>query len=183
MRNQRAQSAMEYLMTYGWAILIIAVVLGALFALGVFNSSSFLGSACVAQPGYLCQQATLNDSGVLTMTLGQSNGYNEYNIKLACTATQASNGGPNNASAYNNDNFNRALPAISWGIISTNSTFPAGVSTQVSGIQCYTDTGVPASGLAIGQSYTGTLWIEYATTAGTGPSIVAPVATIALKVS
>jgi len=27
----KAQSAMEYLMTYGWAILIIAVVLGALF--------------------------------------------------------------------------------------------------------------------------------------------------------
>jgi hypothetical protein len=36
-----AQSAMEYLMTYGWAILIIAVVLGVLFQMGVFNSSSF----------------------------------------------------------------------------------------------------------------------------------------------
>ena len=35
-----AQSAMEYLMTYGWAILIIAVVLAALFGLGVFNLSS-----------------------------------------------------------------------------------------------------------------------------------------------
>ena len=33
----RLQSAMEYLMTYGWAILIIAVVLGALFSLGIFN--------------------------------------------------------------------------------------------------------------------------------------------------
>jgi hypothetical protein len=36
----KLQSAMEYLMTYGWAILIIAVVLGALFQMGVFNSSS-----------------------------------------------------------------------------------------------------------------------------------------------
>ena len=34
----KLQSAMEYLMTYGWAILIIAVVLGALFGLGFFNS-------------------------------------------------------------------------------------------------------------------------------------------------
>ncbi|MGC8662475.1 MAG: hypothetical protein ACP5RT_01670, partial [Candidatus Micrarchaeia archaeon] len=32
--SSKAQSAMEYLMTYGWAILIIAVVLGALFQLG-----------------------------------------------------------------------------------------------------------------------------------------------------
>ena len=31
---------MEYLMTYGWAILIIAVVLGALFELGFFNSAN-----------------------------------------------------------------------------------------------------------------------------------------------
>ncbi len=35
----KAQSAMEYLMTYGWAILIIAVVLGALFELGIFNAT------------------------------------------------------------------------------------------------------------------------------------------------
>jgi hypothetical protein len=39
---------MEYLMTYGWAILIIAVVLGALFQLGVFNPANF---APKAQPG------------------------------------------------------------------------------------------------------------------------------------
>ena len=37
----KIQSAMEYLMTYGWAILIIAVVMVALFALGVFNTSNF----------------------------------------------------------------------------------------------------------------------------------------------
>ena len=42
------QSAMEYLMTYGWAILIIAVVLAALFELGVFNPMTF---APKASPG------------------------------------------------------------------------------------------------------------------------------------
>ncbi len=39
--KSKAQSAMEYLMTYGWAILIIAVVMVALFALGVFNGANF----------------------------------------------------------------------------------------------------------------------------------------------
>jgi Concanavalin A-like lectin/glucanases superfamily len=39
-KNFRSQSAMEYLMTYGWSILIIAVVLGALFQLGVFGSAN-----------------------------------------------------------------------------------------------------------------------------------------------
>ena len=42
LRRWKAQSAMEYLMTYGWAILIIAVVLGARFELGVFNGTFFM---------------------------------------------------------------------------------------------------------------------------------------------
>ena len=44
----KSQSAMEYLMTYGWAILIIAVILAAFFELGVFNPYTF---ASKAQPG------------------------------------------------------------------------------------------------------------------------------------
>jgi len=43
--NKKLQSAMEYLMTYGWAILIIAVVLGALYQLGIFNSYTFTAKA------------------------------------------------------------------------------------------------------------------------------------------
>ena len=45
MRRLESQSAMEYLMTYGWAILIIAVVLAVLFQLGVFSGGNFLPHA------------------------------------------------------------------------------------------------------------------------------------------
>ena len=38
--QKRGQSAMEYLMTYGWAILVVLIVLAALFYLGVFNKKS-----------------------------------------------------------------------------------------------------------------------------------------------
>ena len=38
-RRFKLQSAMEYLMTYGWAILIIAIVMIAMFSLGIFNPS------------------------------------------------------------------------------------------------------------------------------------------------
>ncbi|MEM3181399.1 MAG: LamG-like jellyroll fold domain-containing protein [Candidatus Micrarchaeaceae archaeon] len=57
--SSKVQSAMEYLMTYGWAILIIAVVLGALFSLGVFNSVNF---APKAPPG-ACQVFRPNGPG------------------------------------------------------------------------------------------------------------------------
>jgi len=40
MNFKKAQSAMEYLMTYGWAILVVLIVIAALFYLGVFDSKS-----------------------------------------------------------------------------------------------------------------------------------------------
>ncbi len=49
--SSKSQSAMEYLMTYGWAILIIAIVMVAMFSLGIFNPLTF---APRAQPG-ACQ--------------------------------------------------------------------------------------------------------------------------------
>ncbi len=50
---------MEYLMTYGWAILVIAVVLGVLYSLGIFSPSNF---APKAQPGS-CQVFRPNGPG------------------------------------------------------------------------------------------------------------------------
>ncbi len=57
--HRKSQSAMEYLMTYGWSILIIAVVLGALAYLGVFNPLYF---APKANPG-TCQVFRPNGAG------------------------------------------------------------------------------------------------------------------------
>jgi uncharacterized protein (UPF0333 family) len=42
MKN-KGQTAMEYLMTYGWAILIIIVVVAALYAMGVFKLGGTVG--------------------------------------------------------------------------------------------------------------------------------------------
>ena len=49
-RTRKGQTAMEYLMTYGWAILIIIIVAAALFALGVFNPGTFTQSTAVGFP-------------------------------------------------------------------------------------------------------------------------------------
>jgi hypothetical protein len=81
-KSQKSQSAMEYLMTYGWAILIIAIVLVALFSLGVFNSANF---APRAQPGS-CQvirtaaQVSLAGqcNGMLPEYVAQFNGQSSY---------------------------------------------------------------------------------------------------------
>lgn len=74
-------------MTYGWAILIIAVVLGALYQLGVFGTAtSNLQPSCFSSPGFLCQSPTLNASGSLAVKFGQI-GYGTMTItNTACTS-------------------------------------------------------------------------------------------------
>jgi hypothetical protein len=82
MPGVKAQSAMEYLMTYGWAILIIAVVLGVLFQLGVFSSSSF----SVRVPPGACRVLRTSTavnlvgqcSGILPQYVAQLNGASSY---------------------------------------------------------------------------------------------------------
>ena len=82
---RRAQSAMEYLMTYGWAILIIAVVLGALYSLGVFNGISFApkasaGSCQVFRPSGPGTTTNINlegeCQGLMPQYVAQFNGQN-----------------------------------------------------------------------------------------------------------
>jgi len=80
--SAKAQSAMEYLMTYGWAILIVAVVLGALYSLGVFSGAAFLGTSCIAASGFYCTNPTLSTGGVLTVTIGQATGTTLNNAYL-----------------------------------------------------------------------------------------------------
>ncbi len=70
------QSAMEYLMTYGWAILIIAVVLGALFQLGIFNASTFTpkappGACHVFRPNGPATTSFINLQGICNGELPQ----------------------------------------------------------------------------------------------------------------
>ncbi len=67
-RKGSAQSAMEYLMTYGWAILIIAVVLAVLFQLGVFSGGNF---APRAQAGACQVQKTAVGSSLVGECQGQ----------------------------------------------------------------------------------------------------------------
>ncbi len=70
------QSAMEYLMTYGWAILIIAVVLGALFQLGIFNASTFTpkappGACHIFRPNGPMTTSFINTQGICNGELPQ----------------------------------------------------------------------------------------------------------------
>ena len=79
---------MEFLMTYGWAILLIAVVIGVLFQLGVFAGPQ-LPFVCLGNPSFLCANETFGSSGGLTITFGYTSGPPITITGLACNVTQA----------------------------------------------------------------------------------------------
>ena len=87
--KRKAQAAMEYLMTYGWAIIIIIIVAAALYYLNVFsppttNVASGLTGFTVPTGGW----NFVGSSGLLTLQLRNAVGSN-INITTA-TATISS---------------------------------------------------------------------------------------------
>lgn len=62
---KKGQAAMEFLMTYGWAILVVLIAIGALAYFGVLNPSRFLPESCTIGPGISC-----DDFQILANNLG-----------------------------------------------------------------------------------------------------------------
>ena len=54
MKSNKAQAALEFLMTYGWAILLVLVSIGALAYFGVLSPEKFLPAKCTLQSGITC---------------------------------------------------------------------------------------------------------------------------------
>ncbi|MBI2130244.1 hypothetical protein HYU10_00575 [Candidatus Woesearchaeota archaeon] len=52
--SRKSQAALEFLMTYGWAILVVLVAVGALAYFGVLSPDKFLPTKCTLQPGIGC---------------------------------------------------------------------------------------------------------------------------------
>src|SRR5208337_1559597 len=73
-RNRRfaAQSAMEYLMTYGWAILAISIAIGALYVLGILNPTAFVSQQCLLSAGLSCSVVGMSTNGLITINLVQN---------------------------------------------------------------------------------------------------------------
>ncbi len=55
MGRTRGQAALEFLTTYGWAFMVILVMIGALAYFGVINPTSFLPERCQLQGEFNCQ--------------------------------------------------------------------------------------------------------------------------------
>ncbi len=91
----RGQAAMEYLVTYGWALLVLVIVIGVLMATGVFSPANFQPEECNFQPDFPCQSyIAYNDaSGQTNLLFNASNGFG-FPIKIESVTAMLANGAP-----------------------------------------------------------------------------------------
>jgi hypothetical protein len=69
MHSKKGQAAAEYLVTYGWALLLLVVVIAIILSTGVFNPSAFVGEECAIQPDIPCTGFQLYQDGSSTVLL------------------------------------------------------------------------------------------------------------------
>ena len=170
-RNMRLQSAMEYLMTYGWAILIIAVVMVALFSLGILGGNP-LGTSCLSQSGYICQSPVLHAT-TFNVVVGQATGNNwvgtnVFWVNQGTSSTTIASALCNAAASANTFSTNGGAICASANTIALNS---GGTATLVF---------VSTATATVGATSAGTLWATYYLTAG-GTQYTVQLATATLK--
>ncbi len=71
---KKAQAAMEFLMTYGWAILVVLIAIAALAYFGVLNPGRYLPSSCTLVPGLSCEDFKVEGDPDNKVTLVIQNG-------------------------------------------------------------------------------------------------------------
>ncbi|MEK6876243.1 MAG: hypothetical protein AABX63_02440, partial [Nanoarchaeota archaeon] len=93
-KKKKSQAAMEFLMTYGWAILVVLVAIGALAYFGVLSPDKFLPAKCQLPAGIACTDFKLQSgsgaANTVTVVLRNGMGFDATGVTVAvtdCTGT------------------------------------------------------------------------------------------------
>jgi hypothetical protein len=146
---RKGQTAMEYLMTYGWAILIIMVVLVVLFYLGVLNPA--IPAQCSFPAGISCVSYKLDASGGnLTLAIGQGTGHPINVTGVACSDNMSSGYMPTSIN-YSNGG---------WVVMNSGSQATVASPGGTIHVEC-TSGGAAIVNATVGANYIGNMYINY----------------------
>lgn len=134
----RLQSALEYITVYGWAILIIAVVLSTFLYLGVFSPGAFISSQCTMPADFSCLTAVLSQNGQLLFNIQQSTLYSINLTAIGCNTQQS---------------------YAAMTVLTPNVPLNIGGNHTFTNLQCYN--GTTAYSGSVGSLFTGYLIINY----------------------
>ena len=173
MQHLKAQAAVDFMMSYGIALIIIFIAVAVIYKVSVL-SPALASSTCTASPGFACDAFILNRSGILTLQLAQATGGTITINGVACSSLPSSSG---NNPAYGNV-YVANTPTYYFGTNSpgTGINLYSGSSNTLV-LYCYSGGGI-ATGM-LGNGFTGFVWLNY-TVPGYG-NVIQQVANIDAK--
>lgn len=155
-RGYRAQAAVDFMMSYGIALMVIFIAVSIIYKVSVV-SPVFTQSTCTAAPGFECEGYALSaSSGVLTLQLSQATG-GSIVIRGAACASQ-----PNSISnnpAYGNVKVTNTIAYYTTGNSPGTGITVYSDSSNTLVLYCYSNSGV-ATG-TLGTGFSGFVWLNY----------------------
>ncbi|MGC8547632.1 MAG: hypothetical protein ACP5MC_01345, partial [Candidatus Micrarchaeia archaeon] len=136
----------------------------ALFSLGVFSSSSFLGTACVPQSGFLCSNPVATPN-TLSVKLGQATGATWSAVSFCFVPTGTAM-------------TSNTCPGVTGTLSPSTTTLTSGQTVTAT----FTDSGTPIPA-SLGSGFSGQIWAIYNASGGSTPNLVTEIGTVTAKVS
>lgn len=84
--SKKGQAAMEFLMTYGWAILVVLAAIGALAYFGVLSPDRFLPEKCTLPSGMACLDFAWTGSD-FQLVIQNSGGFDMSGVSVTIDGT------------------------------------------------------------------------------------------------
>ncbi len=156
-KKMKLQAAVDFMISYGIAIIVIALALYVVARLGVFNNS-LAQPTCSTAPSFACVDVAISRNGIMTFVITQATGGAINVTGAACSSGINVTG---NLPQYGNTKLlsNSVAPqyyvnsALNPGIVLYSDA-----ATAIT-IPCYGNFGVSSTN--VGTEFSGYIWINY----------------------
>jgi len=155
--KKKLQAAVDFMVSYGIAILIVAISIYVIARLGIF-SNSLAQPTCSTAPSFSCGDVALSANGLLTMVVTQAVGGAINVTGVSCSSGVNVTG---NLPQFGNTKVQSNTVAPQYYV---NNVFAHGMIIYSDGsavirINCYGGQGVSSQNL--GSPYSGYVWFNY----------------------
>jgi len=155
MRMGKGQVGMEYIVSYGWAILVIMLAVLVLFYLGVLNPKRVTPGQCTFQPGFICVATRLQAStSQLYIVMGQRTGRMIVVNGISCTQNASSEFAKSGIISYGGTD-NVTIDSGGQAALATPDDAPW------LAVRCVDAKGSIPADTAVGAVYNGRIYINY----------------------
>jgi len=126
--GRKGQAALEFLTTYGWAFMVILVMIGALAYFGVLNPGGFVRDQCLSTTGVDCKsQEVVLDAATLSISFTNNlgNAIAVRNLKVMKGSEELTNGDCNNVVDAEGNLLpgGEVVPGYTTGVVQSEQVF------------------------------------------------------------